>query len=115
MDIALARIGQNFMGAPQGNGGGAPGGGTPGGVITGNPSPAGPGPAGIVQGPYTVTPGPATGPSIFGDQGYPVINLVCRGGKKDGLSVVCRYEESSGPALQPPMGMAVSNAPMIGW
>lgn len=112
--IALARIGQNFMGAPQGGPVSIPGGGVPGGVIVGNPAP--PGPAGIIsQGPYTVTPGPATGPSIFPQAGYPVLNFVCRPGKKDGLSVVCRYEESDLPAMQMPMGIAVSNAPMNGW
>lgn len=67
-------------------------------------------PQGIVQGPWTVTPGPATGAPI-----YPVVNLVCRPGKKDGLNVVCRNEVSDAPAPGAPVGLAWTNAPLPGW
>jgi hypothetical protein len=100
-------FGGGFLGPVAGIGPGG-GGGAFLGPVEGNPMPES-GPI-TNNGPFSVSAGPATGAPI-----YPVINFVCRPGKKDGLNLVCGYEESSLPAWGPPMGLAWSNAPIPGW
>jgi len=84
------------------------GGGSSLGPVEGTPTPES-GPI-TNNGPFSVSAGPATGAPI-----YPVINFVCRPGKKDGLNLVCRYEEGPYPMWQQPRGFAWSNAPINGW
>lgn len=88
--------------------GGGGGGGFPLGPFEGHPTPES-GPI-TNNAPFSVSAGPATGAPI-----YPVINFVCRPGQKDGLNLVCGYEEGPFPAWGPPMGVAWSNAPIPGW